>query len=51
MALETSGVEASEVKSCLRFEISHLNYLPIHMHIAYMITLVASEATYSLQTA
>ena len=42
---------ASEVRSDLRFEISDLNYLHIHVHIAYMFwahfeaLLVASEAT------
>ena len=42
---------ASEVKYDLRFEISDLNYLHIHVHIAYMFwarfeaLLVASEAT------
>ena len=42
---------ASEVRSDLRFEISDLNYLHIHVHIAYMFWthfegfLVASEAT------
>ena len=38
---------ASEVKSDLRFEISDLNYLHIHVHIAYMVwtLLTASEAT------
>ena len=38
---------ASEVKSELRFEISDLNYLHIHVHIAYMVwaLFVASEAT------
>ena len=42
---------ASEVRSDLRFEISDLNYLQIHVHIAYMFwarfeaLLVASEAT------
>ena len=46
----------SLVKSELIFEISDPNYLPIHVHIAYMVLafLAASEATfrhYSLQTA
>ena len=42
---------ASEVRSDLRFEISDLNYLHMHVHIAYMFWthfegfLVASEAT------
>ena len=42
---------ASEVRSDLRFEISDLNYLHIHVHIAYMFwarfeaLLVVSEAT------
>ena len=38
---------ASEVRSDLRFEISDLNYLHIHVHIAYMVwtLLTASEAT------
>ena len=42
---------ASEVRSDLRFEISDLDYLHIHVHIAYMFwarfeaLLVASEAT------
>ena len=42
---------ASEVRSDLRFEISDLNYLHIHVHIAHMFwphfeaPLVASEAT------
>ena len=42
---------ALEVRSDLRFEISDLNYLYIHVHIAYMFWthfecfLVASEAT------
>ena len=42
---------ASEVRSDLRFEISDLNYIHIHVHIAYMFWthfegfLVASEAT------
>ena len=42
---------ASEVRSDLRFEISDLNYLHIHVHITYMFwahfeaLLVASEAT------
>ena len=38
---------ASEVRSGLRFEISDLNYLHIHVHIAYMVwtLLTASEAT------
>ena len=27
----------SEVKSDLRFEISNLNYLLVHMHIVYMV--------------
>ena len=38
---------ASEVRSDLRFEISDLNYLHIHAHIAYMVwaLLAASMAT------
>ena len=38
---------ASEVKSDPRFEISDINYLHIHIHIAYMVwaLLAASEAT------
>ena len=42
---------ASEVRSDLRFEISDLNYLHIHLHIAYIfwahfeVLLVASGAT------
>ena len=38
---------ASEVRSALRFEISDLNYLHIHVHIVYMVwtLLAASEAT------
>ena len=42
---------ASEVRSDLRFEISDLDYLHIHVHIAYMFwahfeaLMVASEAT------
>ena len=38
---------ALEVRSDLRFEISDLNYLHIHVHIAYMVwsLLTASEAT------
>ena len=42
---------ASEVRSDLRFEISDLNYLHVHVHIAHMFwphfeaPLVASEAT------
>ena len=38
---------ASEIRSDLRFEISDLNYLHIHVHIAYMvwILLTATEAT------
>ena len=50
--------KASEVKSDLGFEISVLNYLLIHVHIANMVWALlaaskansASEATYSLQT-
>ena len=33
----------SEIRSDLRFEISDLNYLPIHAHIAYMIWTLGSE--------
>ena len=47
----TASKKASEVRSDLRFEISGLNYLYIHVHIAHMFwahfeaLLVASEAT------
>ena len=53
MALWTSGFTASEVKSGIRFEISDLNYLHIHVHIAYMVwnLLTASEATTASKTA
>ena len=36
---------ASEVRSDLRFEISDLNYLHIHVHIAYIALFGGSEAT------
>ena len=43
----TASKTASEVRSDLKFEISDLNYLHIHVHIAYMVwtLLTASEAT------
>ena len=43
----------SEVTSDLRFEISDLNYLHIHVHIAYMFLahFVASEASKAFKTA
>ena len=42
---------ASEAKSGLRFEISDLNYLDIHVHIAYMVPYDGLWGHYSLQTA
>ena len=44
---------ASGVRSDLRFKISDLNYLHIHVHIAYMFWahFVASEATTTSKTA
>ena len=44
---------ALEVRSDLRFEISDLNYLQIHVHIAYVFWahFVASEATIASKTA
>ena len=44
---------ASEVRSYLSFKISDLNYLHIHVHIAYMFWahFVASEATTTSKTA
>ena len=44
---------ASEVRSDLRFEISDLNYLHIHVHIVYMVLGLFNSkgGHYSLQTA
>ena len=39
------------MKSYLRFEISDLNYLHIHVHIAYMVPFDGLWGHYSLQTA
>ena len=45
--------QSERVKSDLRFEISDLNYLHIHVHIAYIFWahFVASEATTASETA
>ena len=45
--LASQATAALEVISDLRFEISDHKYLPIHVHIAYMVwtLLAASEAT------
>ena len=42
---------ASDAKSGIRFEISDLNFIHIHVHFAYMVPYGSLRGQYSLQTA